>query len=265
MVSGPIAGLSLPMLAAVLAIVLLGGLVKGVAGFGYAIASTAVLATLLAPTTAVVIMIVPMLAGNLSLVRELDRSGLRSCTVRFWPFVGSAAVGTLVGMALLGRIPPRGVATFLGAFTLSYVALKQDRVTVPGETWVRERCFTTRPAAKVGLGLASGVVFGASNVAVQVVAYLDSLDLDRSTFAGVLSAILVGISVVRIGAAAYLGLFQSDGLLAVSVLAALPGVAGVAAGSRLRDRLPEATVGTAVVALLAVIGIRLLAKGLLGI
>ncbi len=260
-----IAGFAPETLALALAIVAFGGLVKGLVGFGYAIASTVILATILPPSQAVVVMILPTLVANLALVRELDRAGLASCVRRFWPFVAAAVVGTLAGMALLGRVPKRELAAGLGAFTLAYVAFKQDRVALPGEQWAREVCFTGSLASKVGLGLASGFVFGASNVAVQVVAYLDSLDLDRSTFVGVLAMILVGVSTVRIGAAAVLGLYDAGGLLAVSVVASVPGVLGVKAGERLRDRLPEATLGTAVVVLLAVIGVRLLLKGLVGI
>jgi hypothetical protein len=107
-------------------------------------------------------------------------------------------------------------------------------------------------------------VFGSSNVGVQVVASLDGVNLDRTTFVGVLAMILVGISTMRVGAAAALGLYDAGGLLVLSVLAAVPGLAGVVIGGWLRERLPEATVGTGVVALLAIIGLRLLATGLLG-
>jgi hypothetical protein len=260
-----VAGFPAATLALVLGVVAFGGLVKGVAGFGYAIASTAILATLLAPATAVVVMILPMLGANLTLLAELDRAGLRSCVARFWPFVLAAAVGTLAGMALLGAIPQRGLALGLGAFTLVYTAFEQDRVPVPGEAWLRDRCFRESTAAKAGLGLVSGLVFGAGNVAVQVVAYLDSLDLDRSTFVGVLAMVLVGVSTVRVGAAAALGLYEGGGPLLVSVLAVVPGLAGVALGGRLRSRLPERAVEVGVVVLLAVIGIRLSLKGATGI
>jgi hypothetical protein len=64
------AGFSAVWLVVIAGIVLSGGLVKGIAGFGYAIASTAVLATLIDPSTAVVVVIVPMMAANLSLVRN---------------------------------------------------------------------------------------------------------------------------------------------------------------------------------------------------
>lgn len=257
-----VGGLALVTILLVFGVVAVGGLVKGLVGFGYAIASTAVLATLLSPTVAVTVMIVPTMAANLALLRELDREELSTCARRFAPFVLAAGLGTLVGMVFLEQVPARPLAIGLGVFTLVYVVLKQDRVTVPGETWLRDRCLVRGRAAAVGVGLVSGLVFGGSNVGVQVVAYLDALDLDRSTFVGVLSMVLVGLSVVRVGAAAGLGLYEGGGLLAVSLVAAVPGLVGVAVGERLRKRLSATVVETAVLVLLAVIAARLLSKGL---
>jgi len=265
-----VGGLQIGTLAIVCGVVFLGGLVKGTAGFGYAIVSTAVLATLFSPTVAVVVMILPMLAGNLRLLGELDRAEIPRCLARFWPYIFGAAVGTLAGMALLGRIPRPLLALGLGLFTLAYVATAQPWVALPGEAWVRARCFRPGTPAKLGVGLFSGVVFGATNAAVQVVAYLDSLDLDRQTFVGVLAMILVGISLLRLAAAWGLGLFAAGDttpttLVSLSALAAVPGLVGVAAGQRLRRRLAERTVTAGALLLLAVIGLKLLADGIGGL
>ena len=192
-------------------VVFFGGLVKGIAGFGYAIASTALLATFLDPSVAVTIMILPMLAANVSLLSELDRADLSACVRRFWPYVVAALVGTLLGMALLSRVPKPALALGLGVFTFGYVLVTQPYASLPGERWFEDRCFRPGLAAKVGIGLISGVIFGASNVGVQVVAYLDGLSLDRSTFVGVLAMILVGISGLRVGAAWALGLLAIIG------------------------------------------------------
>jgi len=261
-----VGGIQPVMVGTVCAVVFLGGLVKGTAGFGYAIVSTAVLATLFSPTVAVVVMILPMLVGNLRLLGELDRAEIPRCLARFWPYLLGAAVGTLAGMALLGRIPRPVLALGLGLFTLGYVAVTQPWVVLPGEAWVRDRCFRPGTAAKLGVGLVSGAVFGASNAAVQVVAYLDSLDLDRATFVGVLAMLLVGVSLLRLAAAWWLGLFGAGAtpqatLVGLSVVAALPGLVGVAAGQRLRRRLSEASVTAGALLLLAVIGLKLLADG----
>jgi uncharacterized membrane protein YfcA len=103
-------------------------------------------------------------------------------------------------------------------------------------------------------------VFGVSNIAVQVVAYLDSLSLDRPTFVGVLAMILVGISGVRVGLAWTFGMYQTGNLLVVSVIASLPGLAGVRLGRQIRTFVPNVWEQRGVLGLLVVIGLRLLSR-----
>jgi uncharacterized membrane protein YfcA len=260
-----ILGFAPTVLAGVFAVVFFGGFVKGVAGFGYAIASTAILAAALDPAVAVVVMIIPVIAANVRLLGELDRAEATRCLRRFWPYIASALVGTLAGMALLATIRVTVVTALLGAFTLVYVLLTQPYVTLPGQHALTERCFRPGTGWKVVLGAISGVIFGASNAAVQVVAYLDALSLDRSTFVGVLAMILIGVASVRIVAAWHLGLYGSLSRVAVSALAAGPGLAGVAAGTRVRDRIPERYQTAGVLVLLSIIGLRLTRAGLAGL
>jgi len=251
--------------AVVVAAVVGGGVVAGVTGFGFALVGTAVLATALPPRDAVVVMIVPIVAANASLARELDRGSLHDCVRRFWPYATAALVGTAAGMALLTRVPAAPMTLALGVLTLGYVATNQDRIALPAATALRRRCFTEHPAATVGLGFVSGFVFGATNVGVQVVAYLDGLDLERRVFVGVLASILLGVGLVRVGMAGALGLYADADLLAVSVAAALPGLAGVAVGKRLRSRLPRRYRVGAVYALLLAVGVRLSWAGATGL
>jgi len=253
----------LPTTSLVLAgvVVLFGGLVKGTVGFGYAIASTALLAVFLSPSTAVVLMIIPMLAANVSLLRELDREEFSRCLAQFWPYVLLAMVGTVLGMVLLDVVRTALLTPALGVFTLAYVAVKQPWVVLPGERAVARYCFRRDTAVKATLGFVSGVVFGLSNVAVQVVAYLDSLDLDRSTFVGVLAMILVGVSSLRVGMAWALGLYDGGNLLLYSAGLSVPGLVGVTIGGRLRRYTTERAQLVAVLVLLSIIGVRLVATG----
>lgn len=248
-------------LALVAGVLFVGGFVVGLTGFGFAIVGTATLATVFGTRSAVVVMLVPVLAANVSLVGELDREGLRRCSRRFASYVGAALVGTLLGMVLLTRIPLPPLTLALGVFTLLYVGVAQDRIALPGEAFVRERCFVGSTRAKIGLGFLSGAIFGASNVGVQVVAYLRSRGLDRSTFVGVMAMVFLGISLVRVGAAAALGLYAGSALLAASLGGVLPGLLGVAAGKRARPALPAGVQRTAVLGLLTVVGLRLAASG----
>lgn len=243
-------------------IVFAGGLVKGIAGFGYAVVSTALLATILDPSAAVVIMILPTLGANIVLLGELDRSGVTSCLGRFWPFLVTAVIGTAIGMLFLRAVSANLIALALGVLTTIYVGVKQPWVTLPGETVVADWCFTDGYLAKAMLGFVSGIVFGATNIAVQVVAYLDSLDLDHATFVGVLAMVLVGIAGLRVGLAAGFGLYSGGDTLAQSVIAILPGLAGVSLGSRLRASIPESIQLVGILGLLAVIGVRLTLAGL---
>lgn len=257
--------LSPTMLATVAGVIFLGGIVLGVTGFGYAITSTAVLATLLEPATAVVLMIIPMLAANASMVRELDASALQSCIARFWPYVGAAVAGTVVGMVFLRQIPTVWLTLALGVLTLVYVAFSQEYVRVPGEAYLEDRCFRPSTGWKFVIGATSGFVFGASNVGVQMVAYLNSLELDRRTFIGVLAMILVGVGGVRVALAIGLGLYGSTDVLAASAVAAIPGLAGVSAGRRVRRYVPVRYQEGAVFVLLVVIGVKLTGDGALAV
>lgn len=105
---------------------------------------------------------------------------------------------------------------------------------------------------------------------MQVVAYLDSIDLGRSTFVGVLAMILVGISALRLAAAWGLGLFGAGetgslALVVLSVTAAVPGLLGVTVGQRLRRRLDERHVTVGALTLLVLIGVKLTADGITGL
>jgi hypothetical protein len=167
-------------------------------------------------------------------------------------------------MALLGRVPKPALALGLGLFTAAYVLAKQPYATVPGLAALRAYCFAPGRAGMAALGAVSGLVFGVANAAVQVVAYLDSRDLDRSTFVGVLAMVLVGVSTVRVGAAAALGLYDG-GAFALSAAAAVPGLVGVTVGNRLRPAIPERYQVAGTLLLLAVIAARLTLGGARGL
>jgi uncharacterized membrane protein YfcA len=248
------------------AVVLAAGALNGVAGFGFALVGTTALAAVLEPAVAVVVMIPPILAVNLALVRELSEAGLRDCTARFGPLLGAALVGAVVGMVVVERLPGDALALALGLVALAFVATSQRLVGPPsfpergGDHGGRGRAES--PAAMVGIGVVSGLVFGATNVGVQLIAYLQSRDLSHATFVGVVALVFLGLNAVRIGVAGALGLYPDAGLALASLGAAVPAVAGVAVGRRLRDRVGERGRRAVVLGLLTVVGLRLVAGGL---
>ena len=238
------------------------GGVTGLTGFGFALVSTATLAVVLDPQTAVVIAILPVLATNLELANELDRERLRHCVGQFWLFLLAAAIGTVLGMVLLRRIPAVLFTLVLGVLILVYVLFTQTLIPIRGVEQVSTRFVRQNTVVNAGVGFAGGAVFGASNIGVPVVAYLDSFGLDRSTFVGLLALILLGISTLRVGVAWGLGLYGSNSLLLLSAGAALPALLGTVSGQAIRHRLPDRYIGAGVLVLLTIIGIRLTVSGL---
>jgi len=243
-------------------VVLIAGTVNGLAGFGFAVVATMALATVVEPATAVVFMIIPILAVNLSLVRELSGPQLRTCGRRFGPLLGGALVGMIAGMAVLDSLPQAPLRGGLGVVTLAFVATAQRVVPLPTLTGATDGGLRENRAAMASIGAVSGVLFGGTNVGVQLVAYLKSFDLSHGLFVGVVAMLFVGLNGVRVVAAGALGLYPNPTVLALSAVAAVPAAIGVVAGRRLRTAVTERQRRGAVLGLLAFIGVRLLIGGL---
>ena len=243
-------------------VVLIAGTVNGLAGFGFAVVATMALATVVEPATAVVFMIIPILAVNLSLVRELSGPQLRTCGRRFGPLLGGALVGMIAGMAVLDSLPQAPLRGGLGVVTLAFVATAQRVVPLPTLTGATDGGLRENRAAMASIGAVSGVLFGGTNVGVQLVAYLRSFDLSHSVFVGVVALVFLGLSVTRVAFAGVFGLYPSAVVAGTSVLAAVPAVAGVAVGKRLRTAVSDRVRRFAVLTLLLIIGVRLVADGL---
>lgn len=243
-------------------VVLVAGAVNGVAGFGFAIVGTMALATVVDPAMAVVFMIVPIFSVNLSLVRELSVPQLRTCGRRFGPLMVSALVGTVVGMAILDLLPAAPLRVGLGIVTFGFVVTAQSLLTVPGLDRAKEGCFVESTAAMVGVGSVSGVLFGGTNVGVQLIAYVRSCDLSHGLFVGVVAMVFLGLNGVRVLAAGTLGLYPSVTVFAASIVAVVPAVAGVSIGTRLRGAVSDRQRQAIVLGLLTIIGVRLLLGGL---
>jgi hypothetical protein len=112
-----------------------------------------------------------------------------------------------------------------------------------------------------GVGGISGLLFGGTNVGVQLIAYLRSFDLSHGLFVGVVALVFLGLNGVRVGVAGLFGLYPSRILLLASVVAAIPAVVGVAIGKRLRITASERSRRLVVMGLLTVVGVRLVGGG----
>jgi len=257
-----IAAIGGPTVALMTLVILVAGTTNGLAGFGFALVGTMALATVIDPATAVVFMIIPILAVNLSLVRDLSREELRTCSRRFAPLIGAALIGTVVGMAVLSSIPTAPLRVGLGLLTLGFVATAQRRIPLPEWSEGGIGTFARTRVGMLGVGGISGLLFGGTNVGVQLIAYLRSFDLSHGLFVGVVALVFLGLNGIRVGVAGLFGLYPSRILLLASVVAAIPAVIGVAVGKRLRVTASERSRRLVVLGLLTVVGFRLVGGGL---
>lgn len=238
-------------------LVFLGGLIKGFAGFGYAVAGVGMLSLFFSPEEAVILMIVPLMAGNITLINEIDPGRLKHCLSDFRVLMASMVLGTLIGMFFVGKIPANIFSKSIGIFLILYVLVRSDVLEVHIEK-VRENCFRKNNVFQSISGFLGGFIFGSMSIGALIVSYLDSVDLEREVFVGLLSFALFIISGLRIVLSWYFGYYSGNDLLSFSLLASIPGVIGVIAGSKVGSASSEKRHEMFVLALFVLIGLKLL-------
>jgi len=232
-----------------------GALVKGMTGFGFGILGTALLVNFVPADEAVTLMIFPLLAVNIPLILEADASVLKTCLRNYKFFIFTGLASALIGVLVVDLLPVNILSLSVGFLALLYVYGKQDVFYRPktslsgllGKDW------KTQSLA----GSIAGVVFGASNVGLLYVTYLKEIEVDQRTFAGLLSIIILGGTLLRASVSAVSGLYNIE-LLQVSVMAGLLGLAVSEFGARISHRLPDKISRDLTLFLILLVGLRII-------
>lgn len=235
--------------AMVAGIFLLGGLVKGIAGFGLPSLGLGLLALTRPLPEAIALMLLPTLTTNAW--QGLAGGALRPVLMRLWPFLLAAALGTVIGAALLARADPRLLTGLLGTLLVVSAALALFGPPWPVPPPRVERWLS--PA----MGGLSGVATGLTgSFIVPAVPWLAALRLspDQLVQAFGLGAV-VSTLVLAISLAGQRLLPPELGFASVAVL--VPTFAGMALGRRVRGRLPDRWFRRVVQGLLLALGLYL--------
>ena len=219
-------------LAFMAAVLMLGGVVKGVIGLGLPVISVGLLGLIMPPLQAAALLVVTNLITNVWQVAA--GPSFKALAARLWPMMLGIFAGSVAGAGLLafGR-SGQGVGLLGGALVVyAGLGLLAIRPQVPrrAESWLGAL-----------VGAATGAITIVTGVfVVPAVPYLQALGLDREDLVQALGLSFlistVALAVVLSGA----GLFDA-GVAGSSVAALIPALLGMLIGQKLRGRLSQAT------------------------
>lgn len=105
----------------------------------------------------------------------------------------------------------------LGGLTLSFVLFRESLIPLPFRERLEAICFGRDRRCMIALGSVFGLIFGMSNVGVQIVAYLKSLSLSHQVFIGVVGIVFIGFNVLRFTGGVATGLYPTIEFLLLSL------------------------------------------------
>jgi uncharacterized membrane protein YfcA len=229
--------------------------VKGFVGFGFPLISVPILALLVDPKTAVIVVSIPTIVSNLAVLvqGEIPWAPLR----RALPFMVPLIVAAALGASLLPQLDPRWLAAVIGGVSVVFSLLSLVRVKLT-LTPRQERL------ASPIVGALCGVLGGATTIYGPIVAlYFQMLRYEKWPFVYVLSVIFLAGTLAQNVTYAVLQLYRPD-IVLYGVLACLPMLVGLQLGVRAQRRaaLPQFEYAVLVVVLLS--GLNLIARALPG-
>lgn len=240
-----------PVMVLIGAIVFGAAMVKGVAGLGFPLITVPLVANIVGPHAAVVIIAVPTVVSNLYMVTQGGGSVARLRQLGW--LIGGLIAGAAVGARLLRDINPAVLAMILGLIAVSYAGAALIRVPLRLPA-------TPRPASSLGVGAAAGLLGGATTIYAPILAgYLDSMRLAKDEFVFWVTALfLIGTS-TQVLTYVQAGIYRG-GLLGIALLLCLPMLVGTWIGIRLRGRLAPDRFRILVLVLVLLSGLNLIAR-----
>ena len=242
------------ILLAIAATFVLAGLVKGVIGMGLPTVAIGLLGLLMPPAQAAAILIVPSIVTNVWQLLDGPRFG--ALVLRLWPMMVGICIGTWLGSGILAGENSALVTTALGLALLVYAAIglgaARFAVAPAWERWLN-----------LPIGIATGAVTGATGVFVlPAVPYLQALRMEREELIQALGLSFT-VSTAALGVAlAGEGILELS-LAGTSLLALLPALLGMWAGTWLRFRIAAETFRRVFFVGLLMLGAHLALRGLL--
>ncbi len=227
-----------------------GGLIKGALGVGTPLLTVPMMAMVLPPQMAVVMMALPVVVANLWQVKDAEHP--KATLIRFWPALASLLIGTWFGVEVLKDIDERRLLYIVGIAVICFTLVQGSsrKITIPAH-W-------EKPAGLL-FCLASGVIGGLSSMfGPMLILYLVSItNLNKNQFVGTISVFYIVAVLPWVLLMAVIGVL--DFAMAISSsLAVLPLCVGLVAGRAIRTRIEETLFKNLVLLILIISGLSMI-------
>ena len=232
--------------------VLAGGLVKGTLGFGMPMVALPIIAFIIPPTTAMILLCAPIFLTNFLQIKF--RQGVSS--YRFLPMFLSLIIGLIIGARLILEIDVNTITQII-SFSIIFAALvKCFGIKIKNINKNHENTITSL------IGFGSGILGGLSTFyGPPMLAYLVAVDLPKEKFVRTVSTMYFIGSFPLYGSLIYYG-FATEEDLIFSLILIIPAFIAQQVGTKIRDKFNQKQFRICILITLIILGFSLLVKTL---
>ena len=232
--------------------VLAGGLVKGTLGFGMPMVALPIIAFIIPPTTAMILLCAPIFLTNFLQIKF--RQGVSS--YRFLPMFLCLIIGLIIGARLILEIDVNTITQIIAVSIIFAALVNCFGIKIKNINKNHENTITSL------IGFGSGILGGLSTFyGPPMLAYLVAVDLPKEKFVRTVSTMYFIGSFPLYGSLIYYGFATKEDLI-FSLILIIPAFIAQQLGTKIRDKFNQKQFRICILITLIILGFSLLVKTL---
>jgi uncharacterized membrane protein YfcA len=232
--------------------VLAGGLVKGTLGFGMPMVALPIIAFIIPPTTAMILLCAPIFLTNFLQIKF--RQGVSS--YRFLPMFLCLIIGLIIGARLILEIDVKTITQIIAVSIIFAALVNCFGIKIKDINKNHENTITSL------IGFGSGILGGLSTFyGPPMLAYLVAVDLPKEKFVRTVSTMYFIGSFPLYGSLIYYGFATKEDLI-FSLILIIPAFIAQQVGTKIRDKFNQKQFRICILITLIILGFSLLVKTL---
>jgi len=242
-------------LALIVLAVFIGGIVKGSVGIGMSMFSVPIIAFILPPTKAMMLLCFPVVFTNFL---QMDiKKGIGS--FRFLPMFLALFLGLLIGGKLILNLSLNYISISIALVIIIFTSLNFFGINLKNLKQANEKILS------IIIGFFSGILGGLTTFyAPPIITFLISINVDKEFFIRTTATMYFFASIPLYSSMVYHGLGNYYDLI-MSLTLVIPAIIGQFFGSKVRKKLSNEIFQNLVLIILIIIGFTLLSKNLINL